>query len=86
MSEQPKCVAKLARNVKCEPGTYYFCMWGYSKDGIFCDGAHKTTAFLPKKLVVDTTTMISVCLCKQTKTAPHCDGSHKFIKRGSFFD
>lgn len=86
MENEPKCVAKLARSVKCEPGTYYFCMCGYSKDGVFCDGAHKKTSFLPKKMKLFEPTVISVCLCKQTKMAPYCDGSHQYIKRGYFFD
>ena len=86
MKDEPKCVAKLARNVKCEPGTYYYCTCGHSDDGVFCDGSHKGTSFLPKKYKVFETTVISACLCKQSKSAPYCDGAHQYIKRGFFFD
>ncbi len=86
MKDKPHCVAKLARHIKCKPGTYYFCACGLSKDGVFCDGSHKTTSLSPKVFTILTTSVISVCLCKQTKSAPYCDGSHQYIKRHNFFD
>ena len=48
-----------------------------------CDGTHKTinqskaTAFRSHKFQVSEEKQYSMCNCKQTLTAPFCDGSHK---------
>jgi len=34
------------------------------------------------KVEIGETKMVAWCGCKETKTPPYCDGSHKFIKPG----
>ncbi len=39
--------AKKAAVLELEPGTYYWCACGRSKNQPFCDGSHKGTDFKP---------------------------------------
>ncbi|MDA3908897.1 MAG: CDGSH iron-sulfur domain-containing protein [Sulfurimonas sp.] len=67
------------KGTKLEAGVeYLICACGRSKDGVFCDGSHKTTECLPKKLVVEKTKPYLICLCKRSKNFPFCDGTHSF--------
>ena len=75
--DKPKCVAKHSKSVQLTPGKYSFCRCGYSADGIFCDGAHKSTTIVPKRMFIDSPTTLQVCLCKHSKSFPYCDGSHR---------
>ena len=63
--------------VELEAGTYKFCMCGLSSDGVFCDMSHKKTKLKPIKFTLETKKKVSLCLCKQTKTLPFCDGTHR---------
>ncbi len=80
-AEDVKIVDTKAKAINLEPGTYYYCRCGRSADGIFCDGAHKGTAFVPKKFTVEEPKTVYICLCKHTKTSPFCDGSHKSLPK-----
>jgi len=42
-----------------------------------CDGSHQGTGLTPVTFTLAETTMVYLCGCKQTKTPPHCDGTHK---------
>ena len=39
-------IIKNSKKINLETGKdYYWCACGLSKDGIFCDGSHKSTNF-----------------------------------------
>jgi CDGSH-type Zn-finger protein len=63
--------------VELDPGTYWWCACGRSKDQPFCDGSHQGTGFSPVELKVEKKETYWLCGCKATKDQPHCDGSHK---------
>lgn len=63
--------------VELEPGTYWWCTCGRSKDQPFCDGSHSGTDFSPQEVVITEKKKYGLCGCKHTKNAPFCDGSHK---------
>jgi len=62
-----------------KPGTYYWCTCGGSKNQPFCDGAHKGTAFSPKKVDVTVEGKVAWCGCKHSKNGAFCDGGHKAV-------
>ncbi len=53
-----------------------FCMCGQSKNGPYCDGAHKDTEFTPQVVSFDEDKTVYVCGCAQSAKRPYCDGSH----------
>lgn len=59
-----------------EPGTYWWCACGRSKNQPWCDGTHKGTGFTPVSTVIEEPKKAALCLCKKTKNAPWCDGTH----------
>lgn len=59
-----------------EPGTYYWCSCGRSKNQPYCDGSHKGTAFEPMLFSINETLDVALCQCKRTSTPPFCDGTH----------
>ena len=63
--------------VELEPGEYYWCACGRSKEQPFCDGSHQGTGLLPLSMKVEEKGVFWLCGCKATWNAPHCDGSHK---------
>ena len=69
--------AKVPAVLKIEPGTYYWCSCGLSKNQPYCDGAHKGTDFTPLEFTVEEEKQVALCLCKRTGNAPFCDGAHK---------
>ena len=78
-TNRPHCFAKHSKKENLYPGTYLICRCGLSKDGVFCDGAHKDTAFSPKKIYIREPQSINICLCKHSVNFPYCDGSHRSI-------
>jgi CDGSH-type Zn-finger protein len=75
MSE-PKVAEKKPAVLELEAGTYYWCSCGHSAKQPFCDGAHKTTGFVPLKFELVEKAKKAMCQCKQTATKPYCDGAH----------
>ena len=59
-----------------EPGDYWWCACGKSKNQPFCDGSHKMTDFSPVKFTVTEKETLYLCGCKKTANPPFCDGSH----------
>ncbi|MCP9475464.1 MAG: CDGSH iron-sulfur domain-containing protein [Nitrospira sp.] len=62
-----------------EPGTYYWCSCGRSRDQPFCDGSHQGTEFEPVEFTVTEQKEVALCQCKRTKTPPYCDGTHQTL-------
>ncbi|MGE4133519.1 MAG: CDGSH iron-sulfur domain-containing protein [Bdellovibrionales bacterium] len=74
---KPKVVEPTFKMMDLEPGTYFWCACGESKNQPFCDGSHSGGPFEPRKLQVGRKMRLKMCLCKQTN-APNgvCDGNH----------
>ena len=73
---QPTIVAKQPSVLELEPGTYYACSCGNSKDGVFCDGSHQGTGFAPIQFTLEEKQKVALCKCKHSNNMPFCDGGH----------
>jgi len=62
-----------------EPGTYWWCACGRSKNQPFCDGSHQGTGLAPVKLEISKPGKYGLCGCKRTANPPFCDGTHKSL-------
>ncbi len=73
----------LAQNspfiVELEPGKYWWCACGKSKNQPFCDGSHKGSEFSPVVFDISEKSKIALCGCKRTGDKPRCDGTHKTL-------
>jgi CDGSH-type Zn-finger protein len=74
--ESPKIAAKNPIALTLEPGNYYWCACGRSKNQPFCDGSHQGTNFTPSAFTIDVKKEVYLCQCKHSKNKPFCDGSH----------
>lgn len=63
--------------LELEPGSYWWCRCGRSKDQPWCDGSHKGTGFSPEEVVIAEKRTYALCRCKHSEKAPYCDGTHK---------
>jgi len=77
MMSEPTIAQKTPYSRELEPGTYWWCACGKSKNQPFCDGSHKDSGFSPVKLEITETTRVWLCGCKHSADKPFCDGSHK---------
>lgn len=74
---EPVIAQKGPYPLNLQPGTYYWCACGRSKNQPFCDGSHKETGLTPIKLELTEATEIFLCGCKHSGKKPYCDGTHK---------
>ncbi len=77
--EKPEIAQKGPYVMDMEAGTYYFCACGKSKNQPFCDGSHKGSAFVPKKVEIAEAKKVAWCGCKQSKNGAFCDGTHRSL-------
>jgi CDGSH-type Zn-finger protein len=75
----PVIAQKSPYKVTLQPGKYAWCTCGLSQKQPFCDSAHKGTEFKSLKFEVEEETTFYLCGCKQTGTAPFCNGTHNSL-------
>jgi CDGSH-type Zn-finger protein len=75
--DKPVVVQKSSLKMVMEPGMYWWCACGRSKNQPFCDGSHKDTSFTPKKVVIDKTQLVSWCMCRHSEKEHICDNKHR---------
>jgi len=75
----PVIAQKAPYGVELEPGTYWWCACGRSKNQPFCDGSHQGTDFTPVKLEITEAKKVWLCGCKMSSDAPFCDGTHNKV-------
>jgi CDGSH iron-sulfur domain-containing protein 3 len=84
MSETPSDKPVVARCeptvLTLEPGIYWWCACGRSKEQPFCDGSHEITDIKPVKLRIQDTREVALCNCKHSGGRPYCDGTHQIMK------
>lgn len=77
MEIKPEIAGYRSIPMEMEPGTYWWCACGRSKNQPFCDGSHKGTGFEPIETEITEKRRVSWCTCKQSAKQPFCDGAHK---------
>ena len=75
----PKIADKKPAVQELEPGTYYWCSCGESKNQPFCDGSHAGSEFSPMAFEITEKKRVALCQCKHSKEKPFCDGAHRSL-------
>ncbi len=73
---EPEIGGRAPQIVMLEPGRYWWCACGRSKNQPFCDGSHEGSEFLPRQIDVEEAKRVALCTCKRTGNQPYCDGTH----------
>ncbi len=76
-NEKPVIAGLRSMKIETQPGTYFWCSCGRSKNQPFCDSSHRGTNFVPLMVKIEEKTLVKWCTCKHTKTPPHCDHTHR---------
>ncbi|MGZ5890019.1 MAG: CDGSH iron-sulfur domain-containing protein [Hyphomicrobium sp.] len=58
---------------------YKWCRCGRSRTQPFCDESHAGTGIEPLAFVAERTETVILCGCKETGSAPICDGTHNVL-------
>lgn len=59
--------------ITLDPGTYYRCTCGRSKNLPFCDESHTGAAPGPLPFTITVRQKVYLCSCGKSGTAPFCD-------------
>lgn len=76
---EPVIAGRKSIKLDLEPGTYWWCACGLSRNQPWCDGSHKGSSFRPVEVKVDKPTRMALCSCKHSALGPICDGAHKHL-------
>lgn len=74
---EPLIAQKGPYILELDPGTYWWCSCGRSKNQPFCDGSHQGTGLTPISFTLNQRTQIALCGCKRSGNKPYCDGTHR---------
>ncbi|MBN2310462.1 MAG: CDGSH iron-sulfur domain-containing protein [Candidatus Hydrogenedentes bacterium] len=74
--DEPVMAGKKPIVLELEPGTYWWCRCGRSKNQPWCDGSHEGTGLAPVEVEIEEKRHYAMCTCKRTGTPPFCDGTH----------
>ena len=77
--DKPVIAQKAPKMLTLEPGTYFWCACGRSKNQPFCDGSHKVTDITPVSFVIEEKKDVWLCQCKHSSNKPYCDGTHRTL-------
>lgn len=74
---EPQIADRKPAVLELDPGTYWWCACGRSKNQPWCDGSHKGTEFSPIETQIEECKRYALCCCKHAASKPFCDGTHK---------
>lgn len=74
---KPNVAQKTPYVLNMEPGKYFWCACGLSKNQPFCDGSHRGTDFTPVAEEIAEAKKVAWCGCKFSENKPFCDGFHR---------
>jgi len=74
---EPRIADRKPAVLELDPGTYWWCACGRSKNQPWCDGSHKGTEFAPIETHIEECKRYALCCCKAAASKPFCDGTHK---------
>ena len=73
----PIIASKRPEVLELEPGEYWWCACGRSKEQPWCDGSHSGHGFSPVKVTIEEKKNYAMCNCKHSENGAYCDGAHK---------
>jgi CDGSH-type Zn-finger protein len=76
---ESEIAAKRPAVLELEPGKYFWCACGRSRNQPFCDGSHAGTGISPEPFELEKEKRVALCQCKRTGKPPMCDGTHSSL-------